>query len=125
MRQSEPGAAWHCVHDSLCQLNAFGIVCEESHTFGELFENRFQNFGVAAAQKHWARPDQIVDIFVSVFVPDIAAAPARDHDPRVEISETASGQNGLCAQVIKHPDLTPWLRRCMATGMDLAVTKIR
>ena len=45
------------------------------------------------AQHHWAGADQIVDVFVVVFIPKTRPLTFLDDDPGLKVAEAARGQN--------------------------------
>ena len=86
----------HGLADLFGKFNAAGIVGKKSHSQRQLFQHRFKHFRMPMSNQHRAGTDQVIDIFVAVFIPDMAAFAAGNDHTMVKISKTAGRQNFFC-----------------------------
>ena len=84
------------IADRFGELDSGGVRGEECHALAQLRLDHLDDLGISVAQQHRARADEKVDIFVAALVPDAAAATLANDDARVEIAETAGGQDPRC-----------------------------
>ena len=85
--------AGDCATDGFAQLNPFRVVGEESHALGQLLKYSLHDFRVAMPKQHRAGPDQIVDIFIVVLIPDPTPFATGDDNVGIEITKTTGGQD--------------------------------
>ena len=80
------------------QFNAPGVVGEEGGALTNLLAHGLDDLRMRVAEDHRARPHQVVDVLVAIFVPYPRAVALANNDRRIEIAEPAGRQNVVRAR---------------------------